>query len=29
MHEGGHGILPADWDIFMKFMEKYLIPVEE
>jgi hypothetical protein len=29
MHEGGHGILPADWDIFIKFMEKYLIPVEE
>jgi len=24
MHEGGHGIIPADWDVFMGFMEKHL-----
>jgi hypothetical protein len=24
MHEGGHGILPADYDIFIAYMQKYL-----
>lgn len=28
MHEGGHGFLPADWDVFLKFMKKYLIPAK-
>jgi len=28
MHDGGHGILPADWDVFLKFMEMYLLPVQ-
>jgi hypothetical protein len=27
MHDGGHGILPADWDVFLKFMQMYLLPV--
>jgi hypothetical protein len=24
MHAGGHGTLPADWDVFLKFLETYL-----
>ena len=23
MHAGGHGTLPADWDVFLKFMEMH------
>lgn len=26
MHEGGHAVLPGDIDVFIKFMNKYLIP---
>ncbi len=26
MHEGGHGALPTDWDIYLKFMEMHLKP---
>jgi hypothetical protein len=24
MHDGGHGVLPADWLVFLDFMDKYL-----
>jgi hypothetical protein len=24
MHAGGHGTLPSDWDVFLKFMQMYL-----
>jgi hypothetical protein len=24
MHAGGHGMVPADWDVFLKFMKAYL-----
>ena len=24
MHDGGHGTIPADWDVFLEFMKKYL-----
>jgi len=24
MHEGGHGTLPGDWDVFLKFLEMHL-----
>ncbi len=24
MHDGGHGIVPADWPVFLEFMEKHL-----
>lgn len=24
MHDGGHGILPADWNVFMKFLKMHL-----
>lgn len=24
MHEGGHGMVPADWDVIYQFMEKHL-----
>jgi hypothetical protein len=26
MHAGGHGTLPADWDVFLKFMQMHLQP---
>ena len=26
MHEGGHGTVPSDWDVFLKFMETHLKP---
>jgi len=26
MHAGGHGTLPSDWDIFLKFLEMHLEP---
>ena len=26
MHAGGHGTLPADWDVFLKFLEMQLKP---
>jgi len=26
MHDGGHGVLPADWTVFLDFMDKYLKP---
>jgi hypothetical protein len=25
MHNGGHGTVPSDWNIFIKFMQKYLV----
>jgi len=24
MHAGGHGTMPADWDIYLKFLEMHL-----
>ena len=24
MHDGGHGTVPSDWDVFVKFLEKHL-----
>lgn len=24
MHEGGHGMLPGDWDVFLEFMKMQL-----
>jgi hypothetical protein len=24
MHDGGHGTIPGDWDIFLKFLEMHL-----
>ncbi len=24
MHTGGHGILPSDWDVYLRFMEMHL-----
>ena len=26
MHEGGHGIVDSDWDVYLKFMEMHLKP---
>jgi hypothetical protein len=26
MHAGGHGTLPSDWDIFIKFLDMHLKP---
>ncbi len=26
MHEGGHGTVPSDWDVFLKFMKTRLKP---
>jgi hypothetical protein len=26
MHPGGHGAAPADWDVFIKFLEMHLQP---
>jgi hypothetical protein len=26
MHSGGHGVFPADWPVFLKFMQMYLLP---
>jgi hypothetical protein len=26
MHTGGHGTLPSDWDVFLKFMQMHLKP---
>jgi hypothetical protein len=23
MHEGGHGVLPGDWEVYLKYMKKY------
>ena len=25
MHNGGHGTVPSDWNIFIKFMQRYLV----
>jgi hypothetical protein len=25
MHDGGHGVFPQDYDVFIKFMSKYLV----
>ena len=24
MHEGGHGVLPQDWDYYLEFMKRHL-----
>lgn len=29
MHEGPHGVMPADWPVFFEFLEKYLKPQKE
>ena len=26
MHEGGHGTLPADWNVFLRFLDMHLKP---
>jgi hypothetical protein len=26
MHDGGHGTIPSDWDVFLKFMQMHLTP---
>jgi hypothetical protein len=26
MHDGGHGTIPSDWEVFLQFMEKHLLP---
>jgi hypothetical protein len=26
MHDGGHGMVPSDWDVFLDFMDKHLQP---
>jgi hypothetical protein len=26
MHAGGHGTIPPDWDVYLKFMEMHLKP---
>jgi hypothetical protein len=26
MHDGGHGTLPSDWDVFLKFMQMHMQP---
>ena len=28
MHDGGHGVLPADWPVFLDFMDRHLKPVK-
>jgi len=28
MHDGGHGTLPGDWDIFLQFMDMHLKPAK-
>ena len=25
MHAGGHGMVPSDWDIYLKFMKMHLL----
>ncbi|MGH9351005.1 MAG: acetylxylan esterase [Terriglobia bacterium] len=29
MHDGGHGTLPSDWPVFLKFMKMHLQPAQE
>ena len=24
MHQGGHGVLPQDWDYYLEFLKKYM-----
>jgi hypothetical protein len=26
IHDGGHSVLPADWDVFLEFLQKHLTP---
>ena len=26
MHDGGHGMIPSDWPVFIDFMKTYLKP---
>jgi hypothetical protein len=26
MHAGGHGTVPSDWDVYLKFMKEHLHP---
>jgi hypothetical protein len=26
MHAGGHGTVPSDWDVYLKFMTDHLKP---
>jgi hypothetical protein len=26
MHDGGHGLVPSDWDVYLDFMDKHLNP---
>ena len=26
MHDGGHGLVPSDWDVYLDFMEAHLKP---
>ncbi len=29
LHAGGHGTVPSDWEVFLQFMEKHLVPNQE
>jgi len=29
MHDGGHGIVPSDWDIYLDFLKMHLMPAEQ
>ena len=26
MHDGGHGLVPSDWDVYLDFMDAHLKP---
>ena len=26
MHDGGHGTIPSDWDLFLRFMQMHFAP---
>jgi hypothetical protein len=26
MHDGGHGMVPSDWDIYIEFLKMHLHP---
>jgi hypothetical protein len=29
VHDGGHGVVAADWPVFLNFLDKHLKSVEE
>lgn len=28
IHDGGNETIPSDWDVFLKFMQKYMTPIK-